>query len=60
MNVNAKRIVQIARAAGYRGYLPIETLPVMGEPYDPLVRVPQALKDWRAALQPEQAPNAGR
>lgn len=45
-----KRIVQIAREANYRGYLPIETLPVAGEPYDPLVRVPQALKEWRSAL----------
>jgi sugar phosphate isomerase/epimerase len=45
-----KRIVQIAREANYRGYLPIETLPVAGEPYDPLIRVPQALKEWRLAL----------
>jgi sugar phosphate isomerase/epimerase len=48
-----KRIVQIAREANYRGYLPIETLPVAGEPYDPLVRVPQALKEWREALRSE-------
>lgn len=46
-----KRIVQIARKANYRGYLPIETLPVAGEAYDPLMRVPQALKEWRAAMQ---------
>lgn len=46
-----KRIVQIAREAGYRGYLPIETLPVPGEAYDPLVRVPEALKELRSALQ---------
>jgi sugar phosphate isomerase/epimerase len=45
-----KRIVQIAREAGYRGYLPIETLPVPGEPYDPLLRVPQALKELRSAM----------
>jgi sugar phosphate isomerase/epimerase len=48
-----RRIAQIARAAKYRGYLPIETLPVAGEPYDPLVRVPGALKEWRSALQAE-------
>jgi sugar phosphate isomerase/epimerase len=46
-----KRIVAIAREAGYRGYLPIETLSVAGESYDPLVRVPQALAEWRSALQ---------
>ena len=33
--------------------LPMETLPVAGEPYDPLVRGPQALKEWRSALQAE-------
>ena len=46
-----KRIVRIARQANYRGYLPIETLPVAGEPYDPLIRVPEALQEWRSALQ---------
>jgi hypothetical protein len=33
--------------------LPMETLPVASEPNDPLVRVPQALKERRSALQAE-------
>ncbi len=45
-----KKIVRIARAAGYRGYLPIETLPVPGEDYDPRARVRQCLADLRAAI----------
>jgi hypothetical protein len=46
-----KKLVQIAREAGYRGYLPIETLPVAGEEYEPRIRVQQAVKELRAALQ---------
>lgn len=53
VRIDFKRIVQIAREAAYRGYLPIETLPVAGEPYDPLVRVAEALKELRAALPAE-------
>jgi sugar phosphate isomerase/epimerase len=44
------KIVRIARAAGYRGYLPIETLPVAGEDYDPRARVRQCLVELRAAI----------
>ncbi len=40
-----QRIVKIAHASGYRGYLPIETLPVAGEEYDPRVRVQQCLRE---------------
>jgi sugar phosphate isomerase/epimerase len=45
-----KRIVRIARDSGYRGYLPIETLPVAGEEYDPRQRVAQCIKELRAAI----------
>jgi sugar phosphate isomerase/epimerase len=45
-----KRIVRIARDSGYRGYLPIETLPVAGEEYDPRQRVAECLKELRAAI----------
>jgi sugar phosphate isomerase/epimerase len=51
IKTDLKRIVRIAREAGYRGYLPIETLPVAGEEYDPRARVRQALKELRAALE---------
>ena len=45
-----KRLVKIARDSGYRGYLPIETLPVAGEDYDPRVRVPLAIRELREAI----------
>ena len=45
-----KRIVQVARAAGYRGYLPIETLPIAGEEYDPRVRVTAMIRELREAM----------
>ena len=43
-------VLTIARDAGYRGYLPIETLPVGKEEYDPRARVQEAVKELRAAL----------
>jgi sugar phosphate isomerase/epimerase len=45
-----KRLAKIARDSGYRGYLPIETLPVAGEDYDPRVRVPLAIRELREAI----------
>jgi sugar phosphate isomerase/epimerase len=51
IKTDLKKIVDIARAAGYRGYLPIETLPVPDEEYDPRARVAQCLQELRAALQ---------
>jgi sugar phosphate isomerase/epimerase len=53
VNVDLNRVVRIARAVGYRGYLPIETLSrKSGEPdYDPKARAAQLLKDLRAAIQ---------
>jgi sugar phosphate isomerase/epimerase len=50
VKTDLKRLVRIARAGGYRGYLPIETLSVAGEAYDPRARVAQLLKELRAAL----------
>ena len=46
-----KKVVRIARAGGYRGYLPIETLAPKGGDYDPLVHVTQLLKDLREAIE---------
>jgi sugar phosphate isomerase/epimerase len=51
LKTDLKKIVQIAREAGYRGYLPIETLPVPGEEYDPRARTRQCLKELREAIQ---------
>jgi sugar phosphate isomerase/epimerase len=46
-----KKLVRIIREGGYRGYIPIETLSVAGEEYDPRARVAELLKELRAALQ---------
>jgi sugar phosphate isomerase/epimerase len=46
-----KKIVRIARAGGYRGYLPIETLSGKAEDYDPKARAAALLKALREALQ---------
>ena len=44
---NLKKLMTIIRTSGYHGYLPIETL----GPGDPKVKVPQFLKEVRAALE---------
>jgi sugar phosphate isomerase/epimerase len=47
-----RRLVNIMREGGYRGYVPIETLSVRGsnEPYDPRARVVQLLRELREAM----------
>lgn len=52
VKTDLKRIVRIARDAGYRGYLPIETLSKKsgGDNYDPRIRVAALLKELREAL----------
>jgi sugar phosphate isomerase/epimerase len=46
-----KRIMKIIKNSGYRGYIPIETLKLVGKvkPYDPFVLVPQIMKELQAA-----------
>jgi sugar phosphate isomerase/epimerase len=53
VKTDLRKIVRIARDAGYRGYLPIETLgKKSGEPdYDPKARAAQLLKELREAMQ---------
>ncbi len=50
IRIDVKRLVKILRETGYRGYCPIETLMVKGQPYDPFVKVPAFLKEIREAL----------
>ncbi len=45
-----KKLVKIIKQAGYRGYIPIETLSLAGEPYDPRARVTALLGDLREAM----------
>lgn len=43
------RVMKIIRASGYKGFVPVETLPEKGKPYDPFVQVPKLLDDMQAA-----------
>lgn len=45
------RLMKIIKKSGYRGYIPIETLKLVGKvkPYDPFVLVPEMLKELHAA-----------
>jgi sugar phosphate isomerase/epimerase len=45
-----KRLIQIIKNGGYRGYLPVETLLVRGKPYDPFVLVPQMIDELNNAI----------
>jgi sugar phosphate isomerase/epimerase len=45
-----RRLLKLIRAANYRGYLPIETLSIAGESYDPKARVAELLAELRSAL----------
>jgi sugar phosphate isomerase/epimerase len=51
VRIDLTRLLRIVRAAGYRGYLPIETLPMSGRDYNPRVLVPQFLKELREAIE---------
>jgi sugar phosphate isomerase/epimerase len=50
--IDMPKLVKILRASNYRGYVPIETLPLPGknEEYDALREVPELLGALRAAL----------
>lgn len=48
--IDLKKIVRIAKEAGYRGYMPIETLSESGEEYEPRSRVAAFLKLFRDEL----------
>jgi sugar phosphate isomerase/epimerase len=50
ISTDLKRLLTIARMAGYRGYLPIETLSAPGKEYDPFQVVPKFLAELRGAI----------
>jgi sugar phosphate isomerase/epimerase len=51
VRMNLKKLVQVVRAGGYRGYLPIETRVAEGKDYDPSVTVPKFLREVREAIE---------
>lgn len=50
VRTDLKRLVQVIRAGGYRGYLPIETLETKGQPYDAHLLLPPFLAELRRAI----------
>lgn len=53
VRIDLPRIMKMISKAGYRGYLPVETLSVPGRPYDPSTLVPAFMDEVRAALRAE-------
>jgi sugar phosphate isomerase/epimerase len=60
VKTDLKRLMKIVHNSGFRGYLPIETLEIKGEPrpvpdipYDPYKIVPQFIKEVKAAIKAE-------
>jgi sugar phosphate isomerase/epimerase len=45
-----RRLVQIIKKGGYKGYLPVETLSVRGKPYDPFALVTAMLAGLNRAI----------
>ncbi len=48
--VDMKKLINIIRQSGYRGYLPIETLAMKRKGYDSFVEIPKMLAELREAL----------
>lgn len=46
------KLMRIIKDSGYRGYLPVETLKLVGKvkPYDPFILVPAMMKDLKSAM----------
>jgi sugar phosphate isomerase/epimerase len=51
VRMDVKKLAQVVRAGGYRGYLLIETLVGPGKEYSPLANVPKFLKEVREAVE---------
>lgn len=45
-----KRLIQIIKDGGYKGYLPIETLRLKGRAYDPFTLVPEMMEELKQAI----------
>ncbi len=48
--LDVPRLIALVRDSGYRGYLPIETLPMGRKDYDPYKEVTTLVRDLRRAL----------
>lgn len=50
VKIDLKKLLRIVRASGYSGYLPVETLSVRGQPYDPYQIVPPFVQELKQAI----------
>lgn len=48
--IDMQRLLEIIRNDGYTGYLPIETLVVSGESYDPFAEISKMVREIRATI----------
>ncbi len=55
VRTDLKKLITIIRTAGYRGYLPIETLSAPGRDYDPFQIVPKFVSELRAVIAAAEA-----
>ena len=53
VKIDIPRLMKIIKKSGYRGYLPIETLKMKDQPYDPFVMVPAFIKELKAGMDKE-------
>jgi sugar phosphate isomerase/epimerase len=56
--LDLKKLLGIIRKSGYRGYIPVETLSVAGQPYDPFKIVPDFIDQVRQAIEETAHSNA--
>ena len=57
VRIDLLRAVRVIRQGGYRGYLPIETLAVAGETYDPRQKAAQLAHELRRAIRQTETEN---
>jgi sugar phosphate isomerase/epimerase len=50
VKIDLDKLLQIVRSSGYSGYLPVETLSVRGQPYDPFQIVPPFVQELKQAI----------
>ena len=55
VRMDLKKLVRIIYNSGYRGFLPIHTVPLNGADYDPFVAVPKMLKELRQVIEKTEA-----
>ncbi|KAA6338539.1 hypothetical protein EZS27_013452, partial [termite gut metagenome] len=53
IRIDLARFMRIINQSGYKGYLPIETLPIRNRVYDPHTLVPAFLKEVKDAIEAE-------